>query len=94
MNANAFSLSSLFLGMVDLKSGWGNMFAFTDGTTAWSVQASPLLERETTLFARGRFRSKASRMYRLCNMLEMIKGFSFFNPEPFRNLSQIQAILF
>ena len=63
------------------------MFAFTDGTAAWGAQTSPFLERETTLSARGRLRSKASRMYRLCNMLEMIKGFSFFNPEQFRNLS-------
>jgi len=80
--------------MVDLKSGWGNMFAFTDGTAAWSVQASPFLERETTLFAKSRFRSKASWMYRLCNMLEMIKDFSFFNPEQFRNLPQIKAFPF
>jgi len=70
------------------------MFAFTDGTAAWSVQASPFLERETTFSARGRFRSKASRMYRLCNMLEMIKDLSFFNPEQFRNLSQIKTFPF
>jgi hypothetical protein len=89
-----FPISSLFRGIVDLKSGWGNMFAFTDGTAAWSVQTSPFLERETTLSARGRLRSKASRMYRLCNMLEMIKGFSFFNPEQFRNLSQIKTLSF
>jgi len=63
------------------------MFAFTDGTAAWSVQASPFLERETTLFTRGRFGSKAFRMFRPCNMLEMIQGFSFFDPEQFRNLS-------
>ena len=70
------------------------MFAFTDWTAAWSVQSSPFLERETTLFTRGRFHSKASRMYRLCNMLEMIKGFSLFNPEQFRNLSQIKTFPF
>jgi hypothetical protein len=80
--------------MVDLKSGWGNMFAFTDGTAAWSVQARPFLERETTFFTGGRFRSKASRVYRLSNMLEMIKGLSFFNPEHFRNLSQIKTFPF
>jgi hypothetical protein len=70
------------------------MLAFTDRTAAWSIQASPFLERETTLFAKSRFCSKASRMDRLCNMLEMIKGFSFFNPEQFRNLSQIKAFPF
>ena len=70
------------------------MFAFTDGTTARSVQARPFLERETTLFAGGRFCSEASRMYRLDNMLEMIKGLSFFNPEHFRNLSQIKTFPF
>jgi hypothetical protein len=63
------------------------MFAFTDRTVAWSVQASPFLKTETTSFAIGRFRGKASRMYRLCNMLEMIKDLSFFNSEQFRNLS-------
>ena len=57
------------------------MLAFTDGTAAWSVEASPFLEREAALFTRGRFRSKAFRMYRLCNMLQMIKDLSFFNPE-------------
>lgn len=70
------------------------MFTFTDGTTAWSVQTSPFLERETTLFARGRLRSQAFRMYRLGNVLEMIKGLSFFNPERFRNLSQIKTFPF
>ena len=89
-----FSISSPFRGRVDHKSGRGNMFAFTDGTSAWSVQTSPFLKREPTLFARGRFRSKALRMYRLCNMLEMIKDFSFFNPEQFRNLSQIKTFPF
>jgi hypothetical protein len=70
------------------------MFAFTDGTAARSVQARPFLERETTLFAGGRFCSEASRMYRLDNMLKMIKGLSFFNPEHFRNLSQIKTFPF
>jgi len=70
------------------------MFTFTDGTTAWSVQASPFLERETTLFARGRLRSQAFRMYRPGNVLEMIKGLSFFNPERFRNVSQIKTFPF
>jgi hypothetical protein len=83
MDASVSFLSSLLLGWVDFKSGWVNLFAFTDGTAAWSVQASPFYERETTLFARGRFRSKASWVYRLCNMHEMIEGFSFFNSEQF-----------
>jgi hypothetical protein len=89
-----FPTSCFFLEVVDLKSGWEDMFAFADRTAAWSVQTSPLLERETTLFARGRFRSKAFRAYRLCNMLEMIKRFSFLDPEQFRNLSQIKTFPF
>jgi hypothetical protein len=83
MDVSVSFLSSLLLGWVDFKSGRVNLFAFTDGTAAWSVQASPFLERETTLFARGRFRSKVSWVYRLCNMHEMIEGFSFFNSEQF-----------
>jgi hypothetical protein len=63
------------------------MLAFTDRTAAGSAQATPFLERETTLSAGGRFRSQASRMDRLCNMLEMVKDFPFLDPEQFRNLS-------
>jgi hypothetical protein len=69
------------------------MFALADGTAAGSVQASPFLEREATAFARGRFRSEAIRMDGLRDMLEMVEGFSFFNLEQFRNLSQIEAFL-
>jgi hypothetical protein len=83
MDASTPFLSSLLFGLIDFKSGSVNLFAFTDGTTARSVQASPFLERETTLFTRGRFYSQASGVYRLCNMLEMIEGFSFFNFEQF-----------
>jgi hypothetical protein len=50
MDASTSFLSSLLFGLVDFKSGWVNLFAFTDGTTARSVQASPFLERETALF--------------------------------------------
>ncbi len=81
MGASVSCLSSFLLGWVNFKSGWVNLLAFTEGAAAWSVQASPFLERETTLFARGRFCGKASRVYRLCNMHEMIEGFSFFNSE-------------
>jgi len=62
------------------------MFAFTDGTASWSIQPSSFLEGKPTLFTRGRFHDKAFRMGGLGNMLKMIKDFSFFNPEQFRNL--------
>jgi hypothetical protein len=83
MDVSVSFLSSLLLGWDDFKSGRVNLFAFTNGTAAWSVQASPFLERETTLFARSRLRSKVSWVYRLCNMHEMIEDFSFFNSEQF-----------
>ena len=70
------------------------MFVFAYWTATRSAQAGPLLEREATSFARGRFRSKAFRVHRLCNMTEMIKRFSFLDPEQFRNLSQIKTFLF
>jgi hypothetical protein len=79
---------------VDLESGWGNVFAFADGTTAWSAEACPFLERETALSARGRFRSQTCRMDGPCDMLEMIKGVSLFNPEQFGDLSQVKALSF
>jgi len=47
------------LHVANLKSGRGNMFAFTQGTAAWSAEASPLFERKTTLLTRGWFHSKA-----------------------------------
>ena len=80
--------------MVDLESGWGNMLAFADGTAAWSAEASPFLERETTLSAGGRFRSQTCGMDGPCNMLEMIQSVSLFNPEQFGNLSQVEAFPF
>jgi hypothetical protein len=70
------------------------MFAFTDGTASRSIQSSSFLERKPTLFTRGRFRGKAFSMGGLGNMLKMIKDFSFFNPEQFRNLLQIKTLLF
>jgi hypothetical protein len=94
MEPNAFSLSSRFRGMVDLESGWGNMLAFADGTAAWSAEASPFLERETALSAKGRFCSQTCGMDGPFNMLEMIKGFSLFNPEQFGYLSQVKAFSF
>ena len=68
------------------------MFAFTDGTAPRSIQPSSFLEREPTLFTRGGFHGKAFRMGRLGNMLKMIKVFSLFNPEQFRNLLQIKTV--
>jgi hypothetical protein len=50
---------------------------------AWSAQASPFFERETTLFAGGRFCSEMFWVDRFCNVHEMIKDFSFFNSEQF-----------
>jgi hypothetical protein len=47
------------LHIVNFESGRGNMFAFTNGTAAWSAQASPLFERKTTLLTRGWFHCKA-----------------------------------
>jgi len=99
MNEDAilhFHPISLFLpsGGVDLKSLWGNMLTFTNGTAAWSTQASPFLERETALLAKGRFHTKPPVMCRLFNMDEMIKDFFFFDPEQFRNLSQIKSVSF
>jgi hypothetical protein len=70
------------------------MFAFADRTAAWSAEASPFLERETTMLAKGWLRNKAPGMHGLRNMLKMIEGFSFFNPEHFRNLSQIKTFPF
>jgi hypothetical protein len=70
------------------------MFAFTDGTASWSIQSSSFPERKPTLLTRGRFRGKSFRMDGLGNMLKMIKDFSFFNPEQFRNLLQIKTSLF
>ena len=51
------------LHVVNFKSGWGNMLTPTNGTAAWSAQASPLFERKTTLLTRGGFQSKAPVMY-------------------------------
>jgi hypothetical protein len=79
---------------MDLESGWRNVLAFADGTTAWGAEARPFLERETALSARGRFRSQMCRMDGPCNMLEMIKSVSLFNPEQFGNLSQVKAFSF
>jgi hypothetical protein len=70
------------------------MFAFADGTATRSIQAGPFLEGESALSARGGFCSYAFGMYGLCNMLEMIKDFSFFDSEQFRNLSQIKTFPF
>jgi hypothetical protein len=77
--------------MVDLKSRRGNVFAFTDWTASRSIQPSSFLESKPTLFTTGSFHDKALRMDRLGNMLKMIKDFSFFNPEPFRNFLQIET---
>jgi hypothetical protein len=66
---------------VDLESGWGNVLAFADGAAAWSAEASPFLERETALSARGGFRSQTCGMDGSCNMLEMIQGVFLFYPE-------------
>jgi len=79
---------------VDLKSWWGNMLTLTNGTAAWSTQASPFLERETALLAKGRLLSKTSGMDRPFNMHEMIEGVSFFDPEQLRNLPQIKRFFF
>ncbi len=68
------------------------MFTLTYGTAAWSARASPLLEIKTTLLAQGWFHNKALVMYRLLDMHEMIENFFFFDPEQFRNLSQVQKV--
>jgi hypothetical protein len=82
------------LGVVDLKSRWGNLFASTNGTATRGIQASPFLEREAALFTRGRFRNKALRVYGLLNVFEMIEDLSFLNPEPLRDLSEVKQFFF
>jgi len=46
------------------------------------------------MLARGWFHGKAPVMYRLFNMIEMIKSFFFFDPEQLRNLPQVKRISF
>ena len=82
------------LGIVDLESGRGNLFASADGAAARGIQASPFLEREAALFTGGRLHNQALRMYRLFNVFEMIKDLSFLNPEPLRDLSEVKQFFF
>jgi hypothetical protein len=69
------------LGIVDLKSRRGNLFASTDRAAARGIQASPFLKSEAASFTGGRLHNKALRMYRLLNVFEMIEDLSFLNPE-------------
>ena len=82
------------LGIVNLKSRRGNLFASADGAAAWGIQASPLLEGKAALFTGGWFNDKTLRAYGLFNMFEMIEGFPFFNPESLRDLSEIKQFFF
>ncbi len=86
--------SFIWLGIVDLKSRRGNLFALTDGTAAGGTQATPLLERKTTMPAGSRLHNQALRVDGLFNMFEMIEDVSFFNPEQFGNLAQIEGFTF
>jgi hypothetical protein len=81
MGENAFSLTSLFSGMIDLETRWGNRFTPTGGTAARRIQPSSFPEGKPTLFTVGSIHNKAFRMDGLANMLKMIKDFPFFNPE-------------
>ncbi len=82
------------LGIVDLKSGRGNLLASTDGTAAGGIQATPLLERKTTLLAGGSLHNQTLRVNRLLNMYEMVEDVSFFKPGQFGNLAQIEGSFF
>jgi hypothetical protein len=43
------------------------------------------------LIALGRFHEEPLAMSGLCDMLEMVKDFSFFGPKEFRDFTQIET---
>ena len=83
---------SIFSLLNDLELWWIDRFAFAERATAWRAEARSFLEGEPTLLALCRIRGKPPGMYRLGNVLEMIKRFSFFDAKQLGDFPQTETL--